>query len=269
MSHYIHGTSSEEQQRLTLLNTVLLNKSCLKELSLRGGEKILDVGSGLGQFSRAMANEAKMVVLGIERCEEQINEALKQAKVEGEEDLVEFRKGDARDIPLRAEEWGTFDVAYTRFVLEHIPDPLNVARQMVRAVKKGERVILADDDHEVFRTYPEIPGFPELWNAYRQSYITLGNDPIVGRKLVSLLHESGATPFRNTWIFFGSCSGDEHFNIYIENLIGVIAGAKEQLLKQGLFEEQKFDQIIASFQKWGQQPDSALWYAVSWAEGRK
>jgi hypothetical protein len=46
MSHYVHGTDSEEQKRLTLLNTVLLNEACLKELALRGGEKILDVGSG-------------------------------------------------------------------------------------------------------------------------------------------------------------------------------------------------------------------------------
>lgn len=269
MSKYIHGTSSEEQQRLTLLNTVLLNGACLKELSLLGGERILDVGSGLGQFSRAMARKSKAAVLGIERSEEQINEARRQAKTDREEELAEFRKGDARQLPLRDDEWGTFDVAWTRFVLEHVPDPLNVAKQMVRAVRKGGRVVLADDDHDILRLYPEIPEFSELWIAYMQTYSALDNDPLVGRKLVSLLHESGAVPVRNTWIFFGSCSGNERFDIYVDNLIGVVEGAKEQIVRQGLFEKKRFDRAMAHFMSWRKQPDATLWYAVSWVEGIK
>jgi ubiquinone/menaquinone biosynthesis C-methylase UbiE len=266
MSQYVHGTHPEEQERLTLLNTVLLNEACLKELSLQGGERILDVGSGLGQFSRAMAKQAGTKVIGIERSEEQIEEAVRQARLDHEEDRVEFRQGDARALPLRAEEWGTFDVVHTRFVLEHVPDPVNVVKQMVRAAKYGGRIILADDDHDIFRVYPELPGFTELWNACMETYTALGNDPIVGRKLVSLLHEAGAKPVRNTWIFFGSCSGNELFNAYVNNLVGVIAGAEETILQHGLFDEKRFDQVFSSFQSWKQRPDAALWYAVAWAE---
>jgi ubiquinone/menaquinone biosynthesis C-methylase UbiE len=269
MSNYIHGTDPEEQQRLTLLNTVLLNEACLKELSLSGGEKILDVGSGLGQFSRAMARQAKRDVLGIERSREQIDEATRQAKADHEEAMVEFREGDARELPLHDDEWGTFDVAYTRFVLEHVPDPLSVVKQMVKAVRKGGRVVLADDDHDVLRLHPELPGFADLWQAYMQTYSKLGNDPIVGRKLVSLLNEAGAAPSRNTWIFFGTNPGDRHFDVYIDNLIGVIDGARDEIVRQKLFDGKKFDEVISSFQSWRKLPDASLWYAVSWAEGTK
>jgi ubiquinone/menaquinone biosynthesis C-methylase UbiE len=267
MSHYVHGTHPEEQRRLSLLNTVLLNEACLKELCLQGGERILDVGSGLGQFSRAMAQQAGRTVVGIERSEEQIKEAVRQARLDHDEERVEFRQGDARMLPLREEEWGTFDVVHTRFVLEHVPDPINVVKQMVRAAKKGGRIILADDDHDVFRIYPEPPGFTELWNAYMQTYTELGNDPIVGRKLVSLLHDAGANPVRNTWIFFGSCSGNELFDVYVNNLVGVIAGAKETVVQHRLFDEKGFDQVISAFDGWRERPDAALWYAVAWAEG--
>ena len=154
MSVYIHGTSPEEQRRLTLLNTVLLNEPSLKELALAGGEKILDVGSGLGQFSRAMAKKAGRKVLGVEQSEEQIREAVAQSRHDGEESLVEFRQGDARDLPLSVAEWGSFDLVHTRFVLEHIPDPLSVVRQMVRAARSGGRIVLADDDHENLRLCP-------------------------------------------------------------------------------------------------------------------
>ncbi len=269
MSHYIHGTSSEEQQRLTLLNTILLNQACLKELSLQGGEKILDVGSGLGQFSRAMAKEAGTVVLGIERSKEQINEALQQARKSSEDKLIEFRQGDARHLPLREQEWGTFDVVFTRFLLEHVPDPLNVVKQMVIAVKKGGRIVLADDDHEILRVHPVIPGLAALWKVYMRTYINSGNDPIIGKKLVTLLYQAGAAPTRNSWIFFGSCSGAENFNVYVDNLVAVISGARAKILEQNLFEAPKFDRIVNFFGTWRQKPDASLWYAVSWAEGLK
>jgi ubiquinone/menaquinone biosynthesis C-methylase UbiE len=269
LSEYIHGTSPGEQERLTLLNTVLLNEACLKELSLSGGEKILDIGSGLGQFSRAMARTAGTTVLGIERSDEQTSEALRQAKADGEDKLAEFRRGDARQLPLKDEEWGTFDVAFTRFVLEHVPDPLNVVKEMVRAVKLGGRIVLADDDHDILRIYPDIPDFADLWKAYMRTYSALGNDPDVGRKLVSLLHEAGAAPVRNTWIFFGSCSGEKRFDIYVDNLIGVIAGARKEIVTRQLFGEREVDRIIESFGSWRLRPDATLWYAVSWAEGKK
>jgi cyclopropane fatty-acyl-phospholipid synthase-like methyltransferase len=51
-SEYIHGTHPDEQARLSLLND-LLNRGSLRELQLQGGERVLDVGCGLGQLARA------------------------------------------------------------------------------------------------------------------------------------------------------------------------------------------------------------------------
>ena len=51
---YIHGSSPKEQRRLAGLNE-LLNQACLSELALKGKESVLDIGRGLGQFTRAIA----------------------------------------------------------------------------------------------------------------------------------------------------------------------------------------------------------------------
>ena len=45
---------NEIEARLSLLND-LLNKACLKEMRIGDERKILDIGSGLGQFTRSMA----------------------------------------------------------------------------------------------------------------------------------------------------------------------------------------------------------------------
>jgi ubiquinone/menaquinone biosynthesis C-methylase UbiE len=269
MSEYIHGTDPEEQQRLTLLNTILLNEGTLRELRLREGQRILDVGSGLGQLSRAMARAAKTRVIGIERSEEQIAEAARQAKTEGEEHLVEFRQGDAIDLPLMDEEWDSFDVAHTRFLLEHVPDPLAVVRQMTRAVKPGGRIILQDDDHDILRLHPEPAGFSTLWSAYQRTYDRLKNDPIVGRRLVRLLQQAGAKPLRNTWIFFGSCSGDPNWSVFVDNLIVVVNGAASHIIEIGTMDQRQLDEAVDAVQVWRRRPDSAIWYAVALAEGTK
>src|SRR5205809_4813471 len=120
-STYIHGTSEDEQARLSRMNDVLLNPSSLRELALRGDERIIDFGSGLGQFSRAMARAVpRGRVIGIERSEEQLATARRLAEAAGESNLVEFRQADVLNLDL-GNEAGTFDVAHTRFLLEHLP----------------------------------------------------------------------------------------------------------------------------------------------------
>src|SRR5437879_139453 len=83
MSIYIHGTSEQEQRRLSLLNDVLLNQAMLREMNLRGDERIVDFGSGLGQFSRAMARAVpRGRVVGIERDFEQLRSAQRLANAD-------------------------------------------------------------------------------------------------------------------------------------------------------------------------------------------
>lgn len=269
-SHYIHGTSNSEQARLTLTNN-LLNARSLGEANIRAGDKILDLGSGLGQLSCLMAQSGQPggIVVGIERSKDQIKAALELAKKQEVERIVQFREGDVHTMPLTQGEWGSFDVAHARFLLEHIPDPQNVVQSMIKAVKKSGRIILEDDDHDIVRLWPEPSGFGKLWDAYMRSYECLGNNPRIGRSLISLLKNGGANPVRNTWIWFGSCSGDVTFGSTVDNLIGVIVGAKEVMLDQGLIRHREFDEGMASLMKWKNRGDAAYWYAAAWAEGVK
>jgi len=277
-SRYLHGVAKDEQRRLSRLND-LLNEPVLRELRLIGGERVLDFGSGLGQLTRAIARRTGPTgrVIGIERSKEQIAEAVRQAAADRETGLVEFREGNVFDPPLRADEWGTFDVVHARFLLEHVPNPEAVVRQMARAARPGARVILEDDDHDVLRLWPEPPGLAAIWQAYIQTYEAIGNDPFVGRKLTALLYDGGLRPTRNTWLFFGASSGDDRLADYVENLIGIFEGAREHVLVQlqKVANEpvnacaRSFDQAIEAFRQWKTRPDVALWYAVCWAEASK
>ena len=264
---YIHGTAPTEQARLSRLND-LVNARSLDALALRGGERVLDLGAGLAQLARGMARRGATVV-GIERSREQISEAERQAKDAGEAGLVELREGDALDPPLAADEWGGFDVAHARWLLQHVSDPLGAVRVLVRAVKPGGRVVVEDDDHPLLRTWPEPPGLPLLWDAYMRTYDRLGHDPYVGRRLVSLLHEAGADPVRADLLWFGACAGERDFEGFALNLIRILEGAADAIRATGGIDRATFDAGLQALDAFRTRPDAVMWYGISWAEGRR
>ena len=267
MSHYIHGTDPGEQRRLALLNDVL-NARCLAEVAPRPGDRVLDVGSGLGQFTHALAAAVAPAsagrVVGIERSPAQLAHARAITPA-----LAEFREGSAFALPLSEVEWGSFDLVHARFLLEHLPKPVDAVRQMVRAAKpNGDgRIVLLDDDHPVLSLSPEPPGFPALWQAYMRAFDRLGNDPLTGRRLVSLLHQAGACPRRATMISWANCAGNPEFPILIRNLIDVIRTARPQVIEFALLEADAFDLALDEIHRWSiTRPDAVIWYAVSFAE---
>ena len=267
-SRYVHGTHPEEQRRLAELNS-LINQATLDALRPEKGERALDVGSGLGQLTRAIARATGQRVLGIERSPEQIEKASAFARADGEESLVEFRAGDALHMPLGSSEWGTFDLAHTRFLLEHVPQPQLVVNAMARAVKSGGRVVLCDDDHEALKLWPEPAGFYDVWRAYMQTYARNGNDAFIGRKLVAMLYEAGLEPKRIAMPMFGACAGETVFPTYVTNLTTIFDGARDAILATGTVTAAQFQDVQLAIRDWGELPDATFWYSMSLAEARK
>ena len=69
---YIHGTGSEEQERLALLNR-LTNQSFIEFLDLTDPRSILEIGSGLGILAAEVAaHHPKTDVWGIESATQQL-----------------------------------------------------------------------------------------------------------------------------------------------------------------------------------------------------
>jgi SAM-dependent methyltransferase len=265
---YIHGTEPDEQVRLGLMNEEI-NAVALRELNLRGGERILDMGCGLGQLARAMARVAGPTgrVAGIEADERQIVEAEAQAAAAGEAGLVEFRQGDALAPPLSKGEWHSFDIVHARFLLEHLQDPQSAVEAMARAARPGGRVVLQDDDHSVMRLWPPAQRVERLWKMYAETYEKIGFDGYIGRKLVEFLHSVGVRPTRTTWLFYGACAGHPSFGPLTTNLLGVLEGATDRILQHSKLSRKELQQALEEFRGWVALDHAAFWYAICWAEG--
>jgi SAM-dependent methyltransferase len=103
-----------------------------KNMELRAGMRLLDVGSGIGGPARYFAGEHGCKVTGVDLTEEfvLVAESLtRRTKLDG---LAEFRQGSALQLPFEA---GTFDGAYMIHVGMNIADKGGIFREVRRVLK--------------------------------------------------------------------------------------------------------------------------------------
>jgi ubiquinone/menaquinone biosynthesis C-methylase UbiE len=102
---------------------------------------VLDVGSGLGGPSRYLAANYGCRVVGIDITKEYCGVASKLAKDMGLQDLVEYREGDARDLPFPDE---SFDLVWTQHASMNIAEKPDLYEGIFRVLKAGGRFAVHD-----------------------------------------------------------------------------------------------------------------------------
>ena len=178
---YIHGTEPGEQQRLAALNR-LTNRAFIEFLDIRPGMQILEVGSGLGLLAADVASEAANVqVVGLERSSAQIAAAVVAAN-------VRYVQGDAHSLEFEDE---SFDLVYARYLLEHVPRPAEVLKEMRRVARTGARVAACENDISLLRLDPPCPAFERVWQLFQEHQHNLGGNSHIGRSLYRLFRRAG------------------------------------------------------------------------------
>ncbi len=111
--------------------------------SVGQGQKVLDVGCGLGQEVLRMADLVGTAgsAVGVDIADAFVAEARRRAGIRGGN--VEFQVGSAVDLPLPD---GTFDMCRAERVLLLLDDPFTALREMARVVRPGGQVVVFDYD---------------------------------------------------------------------------------------------------------------------------
>lgn len=104
-------------------------------------QNILDVCSALGGPARHLARTYGCKVTGLDATQHMIDEAIKRTQNEPYTNLIDYRLGNAIDMPFKAE---TFDVVWGQDAWCYITDKNKLIEECYRVLKTGGKVAFTD-----------------------------------------------------------------------------------------------------------------------------
>lgn len=122
----------------------IVGESLAESADIRAGERVLDVAAGNGNATLAAARRFADVT-STDYVPELLDKGRARALAEGL--LVDFRTADAESLPFEAD---SFDVLLSTFGAMFTPDHLRCADEMLRVVRAGGRIGLANWTAEGF-----------------------------------------------------------------------------------------------------------------------
>lgn len=151
------------------------------------GQTILDVGCGTGVITRDLAqrigNQGK--VIGIDPSERLIEVAVRRMEELGLEDRIEFRCGDGAALAFAD---GHFDLVVASLVFGHVPNGMEVLKEMVRVARPGGAVLAFDHDIDTIVIAAADRGLTRrIVHAYCDRYFTRG---WAGRELYGMFRQA-------------------------------------------------------------------------------
>ena len=132
-------------------------KEMAQALELQPGDRLLDVGSGLGGPARYMAQRFRCHVSGVDITPEWVALAQKLSEYTGFQDRVDFTVGDATALPYPD---SSFNGAICQHVTMNIADRSQLFSEIYRVLKPGAFLAMSEQGLGV----NGLPKFPVPWS---------------------------------------------------------------------------------------------------------
>jgi ubiquinone/menaquinone biosynthesis C-methylase UbiE len=195
-----------------------LRRAWLDFSGVRKGDRALDVGCGTGVVTRDLArrvgNQGKVV--GIDPSERLIEVALRRMKEVGIEGVVEFRSADGGALPFPD---GGFDLVVASAVFGHVPNGMEVLKEMVRVARPGGTILVFDHDIDtIVIDAADRNVTRRIVHAYCDHYFTSGWS---GRELYGMFRQAKLEEIGVLPLTFASMQFELHWKRMVERLSSV------------------------------------------------
>ena len=220
----------------------------LAGFGLQNGMSVIELGSGPGfyteQLLALLPNSSVTAVeldpVLIERSEQYLRD---QAS-----DRLRIVEASIMDTGLPDK---SFDFAIARLIFCNLPDPVGAAKEVLRILKPGGKLVIIDLDFDIIGLIdPPIPELPAIFEKRRQAVAAQGGNLQVGRQLWRILKAAG---FQNldldAVVSHSDAMGIEPFLLQID------PQQMLPLVKLGLLTEQEMQSFAASREQFLASPD--------------
>jgi 27-O-demethylrifamycin SV methyltransferase len=118
-----------------------LTDKLIEMLPIKPGDRLLDIGCGVGEPAMRMAAAHDIEVVGVSIGQGQVQRANDRAAAAGLADRLSFQHADAMDLPFPDE---SFDLVWALESLHHMPDRWHVIQHAARLLRPGGRMAIGD-----------------------------------------------------------------------------------------------------------------------------
>jgi len=149
--------------------------------SLKEGESVLDLGSGVGLDCFLAANKVgeKGKVIGVDMTPEMIDKARENAR-KGKYKNVEFRLGEIENLPVAD---STINVVISNCVINLSPNKKRVFEEAFRVLKSGGRLMISD--------IVLLKELPEVIRRNVEAYVGCLSGAIMENEYIEMIKEAG------------------------------------------------------------------------------
>lgn len=235
---YIHGRDPSETARLerqaAFIGNVLLDRVEVPPEA----ERVLDLGCGVGAMTRLLVQRGAVHPVGVDRALVQAREARRLTP----RGAAEFLVADGTRLPFAD---ASFELVYTSWLLEHVPDVPALLREVHRVLVPGGIFWAAEVENSSLLLHPPLPAFDATWEAFCQAQLDLKGDPYIGRKMSGYLQDAGFAADVWPHSFHGHGGKPADFAAVVREFVEILQSGKENVVARGLVDAATYDAAVA------------------------
>lgn len=140
---YFDDVASQWDEMRTGFFSEAVREKAISVANVKSGRLAADIGAGSGFVTEALIQKGLKVV-AVDQSEAML--AQMRQKFAGRDD-IDFRVGEAETLPIAD---GTVDYVFANMYLHHVESPAAAAKEMVRVLKPGGKLVITDMDEHSF-----------------------------------------------------------------------------------------------------------------------
>ncbi len=263
---YLHGYTDDEAQRL-IDQAEFLAPWVFDGVDLGGARTLLEVGMGVGAETRLLrARWPELRVVGCDISDGPVAHARRVLAADIAAGKVEVMRASATALPLPA---ASADAGFVCWLLEHVPDPAAVMREVARVVRPGGRVFVTEVYNHSLTVEPTQPALERYWAAINETQRRAGGHPNIGGRLGELAAAAGLEIVSYRFLpVLGDARDPARRQEIMRYFLTLMKSAESQVRAAGTFDARELPEVWASWERALAAPDGLFAYTMCKLEAR-